>query len=101
MGVNLIWIRGGGPKNKWRIPHFGSLHVHFEEIIGVLKQVEAGRRVKEVARELGVSERRSTHGRASTAAWRSTRLWPRSTQLQTGNGEFPGGPLAQSVPIKT
>jgi putative transposase len=27
-----------------------------EQIIGVLKQVEAGRTVKEVARELGVSE---------------------------------------------
>jgi len=42
-----------------------------EKIIGAVKQMESGRAVKEVARELGVTTRRYTTGRPSTAAWRS------------------------------
>jgi hypothetical protein len=41
-----------------------------EQIIGALKQMEAGRKVTELARELGVSEATCTPGRASTAAWK-------------------------------
>jgi putative transposase len=44
-----------------------------EQIIGVLKQVEAGRTVKELARGLGVSEAQSTPGRASTGGMESAR----------------------------
>ena len=41
-----------------------------EQIIGVLKQVEAGRTVKELARELGVSEATIYTWKASTAGWK-------------------------------
>ena len=41
-----------------------------EQIIGVLKQVEAGRTVKEMVRSWASARRRSTPGRASTAAWK-------------------------------
>ena len=44
-----------------------------EQIIGILKQHEAGRKVADLAREHGLSEARSTPGRASTAGWKSTK----------------------------
>jgi hypothetical protein len=40
------------------------------QIIAALKQVEAGRRVEDVAREVGVSQIRSMPGRRNTAAWK-------------------------------
>ena len=42
-----------------------------EKIIGAVKQMEAGRATKEIARELGVTDRRCTTGKLSTAAWTS------------------------------
>ncbi len=44
-----------------------------EQIIGTLKQMEAGRKVAEIARELGVSEATVYTWKASTGAWRSAR----------------------------
>ena len=44
-----------------------------EQIIGILKQQEAGQKVVDLAREHGVAKRRSTSGRASTVAWTSAR----------------------------
>jgi hypothetical protein len=42
-----------------------------EQIVGILKEHEAGRKIGELAREHGVSEGRSTVGRVSTAVWKS------------------------------
>jgi hypothetical protein len=44
-----------------------------EQIIGILKQHEAGRKVADLAREPGISELAkppSTPGKASTVAWK-------------------------------
>jgi len=43
------------------------------QIIAALKQVEAGRTVEDVAGSAASARRPSTHGRRSTAAWRSAR----------------------------
>ena len=44
-----------------------------EQIIGVLKEHEAGAKTADLARKHGVSKRRFTTGRPSTAAWMSPR----------------------------
>jgi transposase-like protein len=41
-----------------------------EKIIGAVKQLEAGRPVKELARELGVTDQTLYNWSPSTAAWR-------------------------------
>ena len=45
-----------------------------EQIIGVLKEHEAGAKTADLARKHGVWKRRCTTGRPSTAAWMSPRL---------------------------
>lgn len=40
------------------------------QIIAVLKSVEAGRTVKDVCREAGISEASSTTGKRSSAVWK-------------------------------
>jgi Transposase len=44
-----------------------------EQIIGVLKEHEAGAKTADLARKHGVSEATLTTGRPSTAAWMSPR----------------------------
>jgi putative transposase len=44
-----------------------------EQIIGILKQVEAGRTVVEVCREHGVGESTYYKWKASMVVWKSTR----------------------------
>ena len=44
-----------------------------EQIIGVLKEHEAGAKTADLARKHGVSEATFTTGRPSTAAWMSPR----------------------------
>jgi hypothetical protein len=53
-----------------------------EQIIGVLKQVEAGRTVKEVARELGVSEATIYTWKSKYGAMEVTRLAVRGVSPQ-------------------
>jgi putative transposase len=48
-----------------------------EQIIGVLKQMEAGRKVPELARELGVSE-------ATLYTWKSKYGWMEVNEARTG-----------------
>lgn len=44
-----------------------------EQIIGVLKEAEAGMKVADVCRKTAYRTRRSTRGEAATAAWTSRR----------------------------
>ncbi len=56
-----------------------------EKIIGAVKQLEAGRSVKEVARELGVTDQTCTTGNRSMAAWMSAmRSGGRHWKTRTG-----------------
>ena len=62
-----------------------------EQIIGVLKQVEAGRTVKEVARELGVSE-------ATIYTWKSKYGGMEVSEARRLNAERPHSSLAYRTP---
>ncbi len=55
------------------------------QIIAVIKSVEAGRTVKDVCREAGISEATGTTGSPDTAAWRLLIL-KRSRILRTRIG---------------
>ena len=44
-----------------------------DQVIGVLREQEAGVRTEEVCRRHGISPRPSTSGRRATAAWRCPR----------------------------
>ena len=44
------------------------------QIVGILKQSEAGTPTKELCRQHGVSPQPSTSGRPSSAAWKSATL---------------------------
>ena len=41
-----------------------------EQIVGVLKEAEAGVPMKDLCRRIGISKPRSTTGRRSTGAWK-------------------------------
>ena len=41
-----------------------------EQIVGILKEHEAGRKIPELAREQGSARRRCTGGRVNTVVWR-------------------------------
>ena len=45
-----------------------------EQIIGILKEHEAGAKAEELCRRHGISGRPSTSGRQSSAAWKYRRL---------------------------
>jgi hypothetical protein len=51
------------------VQEFRSPHTE-AQMIGTLKQSEAGRKAEDVAREVGVSKPPSTPGRRSMAGWR-------------------------------
>jgi hypothetical protein len=53
--------KGGPRKKKGRFTE--------EQIIGVLKQHEAGRKIPELAREIGVSEATIYTGNRNTVGW--------------------------------
>ena len=44
-----------------------------EQIIGVLREQEAGAKAADLCRKHGISERRFTTGRPNTAAWKCPR----------------------------
>ena len=64
-------------------------HWSGEQIIGILKQVEAGRAVVEVCRENGVGEStfykwRSKYGGLEVNEMRRLKLWKKKTPVSSG-----------------